>query len=232
MEWFKWYPALYEADTAHLTAEQDGIYRRLIDRYMQTRQPLPDNDNALARYAGVSIDSWCHASAIVKAFFRQSEGRLYHDFCDKNLDEQDQVSNKKSMIGKKGAEKRWKKNELNQLTDSSSYALAMPTAMPEEKRGEENRINIKGISAFRDSDLSEMNDWFSLNAPSVNKEKLRSKILDWCSAKGKTYKDYFAAMRTWAVKEHGENVSKGWTKPKTPVNRNDPYAHLTGGSNA
>lgn len=70
MEWFKWYPAIYVADTVHLSAEQDRIYRRLIDRYMRTRQPLPDNDNALARIAEVSLDSWCHASTYSKAILQ------------------------------------------------------------------------------------------------------------------------------------------------------------------
>ena len=33
INWYPWYPADFRIDTAHLTAEQDGIYRRLIDYY-------------------------------------------------------------------------------------------------------------------------------------------------------------------------------------------------------
>ena len=44
MDWFPWYPERYKNKTLHLTVEQGGIYRRLIDHYMETRQPLPDND--------------------------------------------------------------------------------------------------------------------------------------------------------------------------------------------
>lgn len=120
-------------------------------------------------------------------------------------------------------------------TVTKPYTNRNETVTPETEsytETEKRQSTKNGISAFRQSDLSEMNDWFSTNAPSVNKDKLRTKILDWCSAKGKTYKDYFAAMRTWATKEHAENVSKGWSAPKTPVNYRDPYAHLTGGSNA
>lgn len=142
MEWYKWYPAIYEADTEHLTAEQDGIYRRLIDRYMRTRQPLPDNDIALARIAGVSVEAWTNASGIVKAYFRHSDGKLYHDFCDNQLSEQDEKASKKSMIGKIGAEKRWKKNIDNKQENASGIAYPLPKAMQDKKRRDRDKNNI------------------------------------------------------------------------------------------
>ncbi|WP_170983010.1 hypothetical protein [Dyadobacter frigoris] len=55
-------------------------------------------------------------------------------------------------------------------------------------------------------------------------------MINWCAAKGKPYKDYFAAVKNWAKKEHEENVKKGWVSPKTPIDRYNPYAHLTGGA--
>jgi len=88
------------------------------------------------------------------------------------------------------------------------------------------------LQRFTESDLSELNEWFSKHAPSVNKLKLKDKLLDWCSAKGKPYKNYFAALKIWAKDEHEKNLVKGWQPSKTPVNRLDPYAHLTGGPNA
>ena len=67
-EWFPWYPALYRADTMHLTAEQDGVYRRLIDHYMETRQPLPDSDVALARIAGITGEVWAVLAGTIRCF--------------------------------------------------------------------------------------------------------------------------------------------------------------------
>ncbi len=60
MDWYPWHYRRYKEKTLHLTAEQDGIYRRLTDCYMETRKPLPDNDLALARIAGVDIDCFKH----------------------------------------------------------------------------------------------------------------------------------------------------------------------------
>ena len=74
--WYSWYPGKFKSATRHLTAEQDGIYRRLLDEYMETREPLPDNDIALARIEGVNEIKWLDASRIVRAFFTHESGML------------------------------------------------------------------------------------------------------------------------------------------------------------
>jgi uncharacterized protein YdaU (DUF1376 family) len=135
-EWFRWYPALYKADTMHLTAEQDGIYRRLIDHYMETRQPLPDSDAAIARIAGVSLDAWAMAAAIVRPFFTpDGKGGLRQKRCDVELDRQDASARTQSEKGKAGAAKRWG----NQKANSNGHAPAIAGPMPNDSRGEERR---------------------------------------------------------------------------------------------
>lgn len=133
MEWFPWYPALYKADTMHLTAEQDGIYRRLIDHYMETRTPLLDNDAGLARVAGVSLDCWNTHAATIRAFFKaDTRGFLRHKRCDAELSAQDRRTKSQSQKGKNGAKKRWEKTKENQPLNSSGYACAMAGAMPND----------------------------------------------------------------------------------------------------
>jgi uncharacterized protein YdaU (DUF1376 family) len=126
MDWFPWYPALYRADTMHLTAEQDGIYRRLIDHYMETRSPLPDNDYALARICGVSVECFEHASSIVRAFFQhKKDGFLYHKRCEMELEAQDNKAKTRTTVAKNAAEKRWNK----QKDKCTQHANSMPSAM-------------------------------------------------------------------------------------------------------
>lgn len=138
MDWFPWYPALYRADTMHLTAEQDGIYRRLIDHYMETRQPLPDNDMALARIAGVSVDAWAIAAAIIRPFFNASKsGLLHHKRCDTELCRQDGRNRIQSEKGKIGANKRWKKVKENHGVNSSSHKDPIATPMPKDSIGQD-----------------------------------------------------------------------------------------------
>lgn len=108
-DWFPWYPALYEADTMHLSAAEDGIYRRLIDWYMQKRRPLPDSDRALAAIARVGLDEWMTCAASIRPFFKSKNGELHHKRCGIELDRQDKFSSKRSEVAKKGGEARQSK---------------------------------------------------------------------------------------------------------------------------
>jgi uncharacterized protein YdaU (DUF1376 family) len=126
MDWFPWYPERYKNKTLHLTAEQDGIYRRLIDHYMETRQPLPDNNHALARISGVSGECFEHASSIIRAFFKQEKGGLLsHETCNQLLDEQDNQAKFRSERAEKAANKRWQNQKDTCSEHASSNARAM-----------------------------------------------------------------------------------------------------------
>lgn len=100
--WFPWVPSRYKADTMHLTALQDGIYRRLIDHYMETKNPLPDNDMALARIAGVSPEEFAPHSEIIRAFFAKATGKLQLKKCDGILADQAERQKSYSERGRKG----------------------------------------------------------------------------------------------------------------------------------
>jgi len=131
---FPWYPVLYRADTRTLTPEQDGCYRRLIDEYMETRQPLPNQHVALARICGVSVEHFEQEIApSLKGFFRKKNGVLHLKRCDKLLDEQDGIIRGKSESGKKGAEKRWKNKHKPKKTNDkqdNGEANGKPIADP------------------------------------------------------------------------------------------------------
>lgn len=191
----------------HLNPYQDGCYRRLIDHYMKTRAPLPDNDAALARIVGDSEANWvAMASPIVRPFFKSEKGRLFNKRCDVELARQDAKSRTLSESGKKGAEKRHNKNK-----DIPSHPIATPKpnfSIGEERRGKDKEKDTTNVVSkkktrkdFEADNLESLTAWFQDNAPSVDKHALRRKLLDWCDANGKTYKDYNAALRTWATKE-------------------------------
>jgi len=127
--WYPFYPSRFKSATRHLTAEQDGIYRRLIDEYMETREPLPNNDIALARIAGVNENKWLDAARILRAYFTHNNGMLYHDYCDEMLDIQDKKAKKRSESAKKAAKKRWEKNNKNQEVTCGSHAQRNANAM-------------------------------------------------------------------------------------------------------
>jgi uncharacterized protein YdaU (DUF1376 family) len=126
MDWFKWYPEKYKRNTMHLTAEQDGIYRRLIDHYMEMRRPLPNNILALARIAAVSEQCMSNAWVVLQAYFKQtSSNELAHETCDNQLNEQDKGASFRSERAKKAADARHKKDKENKNIVATSNATSM-----------------------------------------------------------------------------------------------------------
>jgi len=133
--WFPWYPGRFKADTMHLTALQDGIYRRLIDHYMETKTALPDNDVALARIAGVTPDMFGDNSGIIRGFFiADGAGRLTHKKCGAILKEQDKMSKSYAKRGSLGGKAKAAKAPGNlDLFDgeaSNSQAIAKQQPKP------------------------------------------------------------------------------------------------------
>lgn len=141
MDWYPWNIKLFKADTMHLDPYQDGCYRRLIDHYMETRQPLPDNDAALARIVGDSLENWKNKAAdSVRPFFTKSrDGTLRQKRCDIELSRQDKQTKRKSEAGSKGAEKRWKiDNEIKSLDSSAIAGAPKSHSIGEERRRKES----------------------------------------------------------------------------------------------
>lgn len=162
MDWYPWYFLIYKADTMHLNPYQDGCYRRLIDHYMETRQPLPDNEAALARIIGDSEANWvAMGSAIVRPFFSIRSGKLHLKRCDNLLKKQDEGTKVLSESGKKGADKRWGKNK-----DIDSHPIASPS---------------RGYSRGEDKDKKE--EAYASSPPTPKAKKTNDDLPEWVPVK-------------------------------------------------
>lgn len=144
MEWYPWYPQLYQQKTLCLTLAEDGAYRRLLDAYMTSRQPLPDDNHALARLIGVGINDWCAIAPKVRGYFVAEDGKLINQRCDTELFRQDQRTKKHSEISKKGAAARWRKNKA---LDASGTPPAMPSVSRTDATGQDKTREKKDIYA-------------------------------------------------------------------------------------
>jgi uncharacterized protein YdaU (DUF1376 family) len=132
-DWYPWHIQAWRKNTMHLTVAQDGAYRRLIDEYMMTRGPLLDNEVALARIVGVSVEEWAALATAVRPFFEASNGKLAHSRCEEELIAQLKRHHSHAIAGSLGAEKRWKdhrekKKQNNKLWRPHSVAIAGPMA--------------------------------------------------------------------------------------------------------
>jgi uncharacterized protein YdaU (DUF1376 family) len=78
LPYMRMYWADYDADTAHLSALQHGIYLLLIKNYWQRGGPLPNDEVRLARIAKVSIKEWRRNEDVIREFFSIEENLLVH----------------------------------------------------------------------------------------------------------------------------------------------------------
>tara|TARA_R110000787_G_scaffold210279_1_gene320146 strand:- start:274 stop:786 length:513 start_codon:yes stop_codon:yes gene_type:complete len=140
MDWFPWYPTLYKADTLNLTIAEDGAYRRLIDEYMVSRLPLPNNRTALARIIGISTSDFDAIAEQVLSKFNASAEVLHNKRCDIELNRQDSLSKKRSNVAKAAHKKR------NDSSGVEAIAEQMPgnsTNTRQDKTGEDKTVQEK-----------------------------------------------------------------------------------------
>ncbi len=192
MEWFPWFSEYYRSKTLHLTLEQDALYRRLIDYYMESRAPLPDNDQALARICAVDLACFMHASCMLRAFFKSKNGKLFHDFCDNQLDIQDKKSKTRSDISKKAANSRWKKYEQNQDDECIEHSKCMPVTMPQDRTRQDKERKTLSV------DFEVFWEAYPKRAGSNPKKPALEKYLK-IIAKGESPESILAGLRSYAA---------------------------------
>ncbi len=138
-EWYPWYIQKYRAATMHLGLAECGAYRRLIDEYMMTRKPLPDNDAALARIIGVSLDQWMAVASTVRPFFEASNDKLINKTCEEELHAQACQAHATSTKNRAAANSRWAKSRELKAIHALAYqphASRMPNDATQQSKKE------------------------------------------------------------------------------------------------
>jgi len=129
--WDDWNPGAYALDTAHLSDDQDLLYRRLLDVHWRD-ESLPADPariRVLARATHWSDERFAAAWSEVRLFFDESGDRLTQKRMRGRL-----ASVKREIHAKKRAGKaRWNKRlqAPAQHDQCSSYSLCSPEPDPE-----------------------------------------------------------------------------------------------------
>ena len=85
LPYMQFYVGDYLADTSHLSTTEHGAYLLLIFAYWRNGGPLPNDDERLARIAGLSLSEWEVAANTIKAFFIVEGVELIHNRIEKDL---------------------------------------------------------------------------------------------------------------------------------------------------
>ena len=100
------YVADYLADTAHLSALENGAYLMLIMNYWQRGKALPCGDAQLARIARLSLDEWQSVKPAISEFFQERGAEWVHGRIESELNKVREKSAKASSAGKASAQRK------------------------------------------------------------------------------------------------------------------------------
>lgn len=121
LPYFPMYPADFEADTSHLTLEEDGAYNRLLRlMWMTPGCSLPDDVAWITRRLRVTPEIYERVIApLLVEFFKRSNGRIFSPRLRKEWEKVDETSRRRSEAGKKGG--RPKATENKQETQKAGF---------------------------------------------------------------------------------------------------------------
>jgi uncharacterized protein YdaU (DUF1376 family) len=85
LDWYPKYPADYRHDTWRLSLAAHGAYNLIIDYYMHSEAPPPNEDRALASIVGVTIEEWLVVRPEIESLFQTENGSWRHKRCDREL---------------------------------------------------------------------------------------------------------------------------------------------------
>ena len=129
--YFPLYVADYEADTAHLTLEEDGAYLRLLRLCWRTPGcSIPNDPKWIARMMRVTWEAYERVVApILSEFFRLKHNRYYSPRLQKEWERIEGTHRARSDAGKKGNTTRWQKQsppdnalKTNEMSDRPAIA--------------------------------------------------------------------------------------------------------------
>ena len=127
MHYYQFHIGDYRAATAHLSNDEDLAYRRLLDMYYDTEEPIPTDTDWVARR--LRLDSHVIVS-VLRDMFVLSELGWHHARCDKEIS----VYKGFSVAGKRGAAKRWGKG-------GDSPPMTPPIATNNQEPITNNQVN-------------------------------------------------------------------------------------------
>jgi uncharacterized protein YdaU (DUF1376 family) len=153
--YMQFYFADYDADTAHLSTLEHGVYFLLIKAYWKSGRALADNDRRLAILAGLSLAEWQRVRPDSAPFFVAGDGLWRHGRIDEELDKvRGRIEQARSAGRASGERRRSESGGGGSGGRSSRRSNARPApgaATPEsdsESEGKEEESSSASIAAL------------------------------------------------------------------------------------
>jgi uncharacterized protein YdaU (DUF1376 family) len=136
-QYYRFFIADYLRDAAHLSLLEHGVYRRLIDLYMTTGEPLLFDLQRICWLLHASSKEEQQAvQLVVEEFFHMEGSLLHHSRCDREIAWQDATS----VQAKAAIARRWARYEENQALANARISDVERTLYKPEHREERKEI--------------------------------------------------------------------------------------------
>jgi uncharacterized protein YdaU (DUF1376 family) len=119
MHYYQFHVSDYLHDTAHLTPDEDIVYRRLLDLYYTSERPIPNETQAVARRIRMPKQAEI-VGAILQEFFalQNSDNSWHHKRCDELIAAYQSKSQANQRNGAKGGRPKRNPSETQSVTQS------------------------------------------------------------------------------------------------------------------
>ena len=142
MNYFPFHIGDYRAATAHLSNEEDLAYRRLLDMYYDSEQPIPLETQWVARRLRLDTQ---HIEIVLSDFFTKQEDGWHHARCDAEIAEYVRNAEKNRANGKKGGRPKATPALTENPVGSQMVSAGMPVATQVEGNQEPRTSNQEPI---------------------------------------------------------------------------------------
>jgi len=157
MHYYKFNIADWTLHTAHLTAEEEGVYFRLVNYYYDTESPIPEKTHTVIRRLRLDNNSET-VGVILEEFFYLEGGFWHHKRCESEITAYHAKTDTNRANGKRGGRPRGSKD--------SKPRAKKPTKTQSVSSGNPNKtltinhkpITINQLKDMADGVISHLND--------------------------------------------------------------------------
>lgn len=171
--WYPWSPVSFRRECSGLNDIQELIYRRLFDFYMEVnKEPLEDNDQALANIARVPLQVWLDNADVIKSHSklgRKKRGGGYiktiiFQRCEVLIAEENRRRQKNSENGTKGGQNNPRKNKGLKASASKIQSTDTDTDTLHLSSNEDSALSPRAIKSQNDQIADQAFELYNLSA--------------------------------------------------------------------
>lgn len=202
MFYFSFHITDYRAATAHLSNEEDLAYRRLIEMYYDTEQPIPVDTQWVSKRLRVGSEV---IDTVLKDMFELTEEGWRHARCDKEIAHYHQLAERNRANGKRGGRPKTQgENPVGSQSQPTGKLTNNHRTI--EPLNQEPLVKAKRATRMtEDFELPvEWVNWVADNKPEVNARQTFEQFKDYWIAKAgadAAKLDWFSTWRNWVRRD-------------------------------